>query len=290
MEDQNTNAINAFDSLFTTNQIQMLKILLPWLAPEHQGGFAVYIKLLELQYAFTFLRKAPGIRLFGNGKQLSADFFQGDNTDTVQLLDELLPFSGPGERQKIENMKNLILNFKKMQEMMAAIEKINSSSQEIGKIIKAIEDIAFQTNILALNASVEAARAGEAGKGFAVVSEEVRSLAGKTAEASQSTAALIERSMAAVEEGTQITGVTAKQLEGVVVEAQRIVGTINDIAVDARTQADAMEQIEGQIDQISSVAQTNSSTAQESSATSEQLSAQANLLRQLVTTFRLREE
>ena len=122
MEDQITNAINAFDSLFTTNQIQMLKILLPWLAPEHQGGFAVYIKLLELQYAFTFLRKAPGIRLFGNGKQLSADFFQGDNTDTVQLLDELLPFSGPGERQKIENMKNLILNFKKMQEMMDMIK------------------------------------------------------------------------------------------------------------------------------------------------------------------------
>lgn len=198
--------------------------------------------------------------------------------------------AGQAQKQAGEVGQKITESNQKMQEMMAAIEKINSSSQEIGKIIKAIEDIAFQTNILALNASVEAARAGEAGKGFAVVSEEVRSLAGKTAEASQSTAALIERSMAAVEEGTQIAGVTAKQLEGVVVEAQRIVGTINDIAVDARTQADAMEQIEGQIDQISSVAQTNSSTAQESSATSEQLSAQANLLRQLVTTFRLREE
>ncbi len=198
--------------------------------------------------------------------------------------------AGQAQKQAGEVGQKITESNQKMQEMMAAIEKINSSSQEIGKIIRAIEDIAFQTNILALNASVEAARAGEAGKGFAVVSEEVRSLAGKTAEASQSTAALIERSMAAVEEGTQIAGVTAKQLEGVVVEAQRIVGTINDIAVDARTQADAMEQIEGQIDQISSVAQTNSSTAQESSATSEQLSAQANLLRQLVTTFRLREE
>jgi len=169
-----------------------------------------------------------------------------------------------------------------------AMEKINNSSREIGKIIKAIEDIAFQTNILALNASVEAARAGEAGKGFAVVSEEVRNLAGKTAEASKSTAALIEHSMAAVEEGTQIAGVTAKQLEGAVAEAQRIVGTINEIATDARTQADAMEQVEGQISQISSVTQSNSATAQESSATSEELSAQAGLLRELVNTFRLR--
>lgn len=122
MEEQNQNTITAFDALFTTNQIQMLKILLPRLAPEHQSGFAVYIKLLELQYAFTFLRRHTGTRLFGNTKQLSADFFQGDNTDTIALLDELLPFSGPSERSKIENMKNMILNFKKMQEMMEMIK------------------------------------------------------------------------------------------------------------------------------------------------------------------------
>ena len=116
----------------------------------------------------------------------------------------------------------------------------------------------------------------------------MRDLAGKTAEASKSTAALIERSITAVQEGTRIAGATAKQLEGAVAEAQRIVGTINNIAADARTQADAMGQIEGQISQISSVTQTNSATAQESSATSEELSAQAGLLRELVKTFRLR--
>jgi methyl-accepting chemotaxis protein len=176
-----------------------------------------------------------------------------------------------------------------MEEMTAAMEKINNSSKEIGKIIKAIEDIAFQTNILALNASVEAARAGAAGKGFAVVSEEVRDLAGKTAEASKSTAALIERSITAVEEGNRIAAATAKQLEGAVSEAQRIVGTINNIAADARTQADAMGQVEAQISQISSVTQVNSATAQESSATSQELSAQAGLLRELVKTFHLRK-
>ena len=75
MEEQNSKTINAFDSLFTTNRIQMLKILLPRLAPEQQSGFAVYIKLLELQYTLSLLRKPPGTRLMGNGKQLSADFF-----------------------------------------------------------------------------------------------------------------------------------------------------------------------------------------------------------------------
>ena len=193
------------------------------------------------------------------------------------------------QKQAGEVGRQLTESNQKMHEMMKAIEKINDSSNEIGKIIKAIEDIAFQTNILALNASVEAARAGVAGKGFAVVSDEVRNLAGKTAEASQSTAALIERSVAAVEEGTRIAGATAKHLEGAVLEAQGIVGTINNIATDAKTQADAMEQIQDQISQISSVAQTNSATAQESSATSEELSDQAGLLRQLVTTFRLRK-
>ncbi len=197
--------------------------------------------------------------------------------------------AGQVQEQAGEMGRQLTESNQKMKEMIIAMEKINSSSGEIGKIIKAIEDIAFQTNILALNASVEAAREGEAGKGFAVVSGEVRSLAGKTAEASQSTAALIERSIAAVKEGTLIADATAQQLEGAVTQAQGIVGTIDHIASDARTQAEAMEQIQSQIGQIASVAQTNSATAQESSAASEELSDQAGLLRQLVKTFRLRK-
>lgn len=124
MDEQNSKTIIAFDSLFTTNRIQMLKILLPRLAPEHQSAFAVYIKLLELQYTLSFLRCHPGTRLMGNGKQLSADFFQGDNSDTLELLEEMLPFSGPQERARIENLKNMIANFKKMQEMMEMIQMI----------------------------------------------------------------------------------------------------------------------------------------------------------------------
>ncbi len=122
MEEQGANTIAAFDSLFTTNRIQMLKILLPRLLPGQQGGFAIYIKLLELQYTFSFLRLHPGIQLFGDSRQLSADFLQDDTGDTLALLDELLPFSGPQDRARIQNMKNMMSNFKKMKEMLSMIQ------------------------------------------------------------------------------------------------------------------------------------------------------------------------
>lgn len=115
-------AITAFDSLFTTNRIQMLKVLLPRLSSEAQGNFAVYIKFLELQYTMTFLQHHPSGPLIAHGKPLSENIFQGDSTDTIELLDELLPFSGPEERTKIENMKNMMQSMSKMQEMMEMMQ------------------------------------------------------------------------------------------------------------------------------------------------------------------------
>ena len=183
----------------------------------------------------------------------------------------------------------IIKSNEKMRDMMEAMDQMNAKSTEISKIIKVIEDIAFQTNILALNAAVEAARAGAAGKGFAVVADEVRNLASKSADASKSTAQLIAETIAAVEVGTQIAHDAARYLSGSEQVTRQAVSLIEQISVASAQEAAGAADINVGIEQIAAVVQHNSATAEESAAASEELNAQAEVLKDLVNQFQLKE-
>lgn len=168
-----------------------------------------------------------------------------------------------------------------MKDMLQAVDRIRESSLSIEKIIKTIEDIAFQTNILALNASVEAAHAGAAGKGFAVVAEEVRNLASRSSEAAKSTTVLIDECLNAIEHGNTVADETAQALEGIRARAETVTQKAFDISDRTNDQTTKMNHINDEISQISNLIQTMAASAQESAATSRTLSEQAVLLAQL---------
>lgn len=177
-----------------------------------------------------------------------------------------------------------------MGELMEAMENINATSNEISKVVKSIDDIAFQTNILALNAAVEAARAGAAGKGFAVVADEVRSLAAKSAESVKTTTVLIQNTLDAIAKGSRLATTTSDALAGVVRKAEAVNDRVLEIARASDEQLNAVNQMTIGIEQISAVIQSTSATAEESAAASEEVSGQANMLKSMISKFKLSDD
>ncbi len=176
----------------------------------------------------------------------------------------------------------------RMTELTAAIADISAASRQIEGIIKSISDIAFQTKILALNASVEAARAGEAGKGFSVVADEVQSLANKSSASAQDIAKLIQNSMNLVRYGSDLSSDTTQALSAVISSAEKSTELVERIAESAVEQSLSLKQLTQGMEQISEVVQTNASTAEKSAASARELNDQAAELKLSVQRFRLR--
>ena len=175
-------------------------------------------------------------------------------------------------------------------QMVSTMAEINQSAKKIVDIISVIDGIAFQTNILALNAAVEAARAGEQGRGFAVVAGEVRSLAGRSAEAAREVQALITDAVNKAEMGNAQAAQAGTSMQEIVSGIQRVAGIVDEIALASREQASGLAQINQAVSHLDGVTQQNAALVEQSSAAAAALQQQAHHLAEVADTFRLEEQ
>ncbi len=173
-----------------------------------------------------------------------------------------------------------------LQAMVASMASIQESGRQVAQIIKAIDEIAFQTNILALNAAVEAARAGQAGMGFAVVADEVRNLAQRSAQAARDTAGLIEASIGKTEDGSRKVAQVAKAITTITGSVTQVKTLVDDVSSASRQQAQGIDQVSSAIAQMENVTQSTAATAEESAASSEELKSRAANARDVVERLR----
>jgi methyl-accepting chemotaxis protein len=187
----------------------------------------------------------------------------------------------------VEARDNAVSGNHSMESLIQAMNDINAGSDEIKKVVKVIDDIAFQINLLALNANVEAARAGKYGRGFAVVAEEVRNLATRSTDAVRETTGIVDQSVANVAQGDKLVKDTASQLELIVSGAGKVASLLDEIASASREQAQGLNQVSEGVEQIDQVTQANTASAEESASASEELAGQAGELGRIVSQFKL---
>jgi len=172
-----------------------------------------------------------------------------------------------------------------MHKLLQSMEGIRDSSSEVAKVAKGIEEIAFQTNLLALNAAVEAARAGEAGRGFAVVADEVRNLAQRASEQARVTSSLITESGNRTKDGGQQASEANQVLAVIQERVAKVVSLVSEISAASKEQAQGVGQINKAVSTMEQIVQQNSANSEESASASEELTAQAFQMRELVSTL-----
>ena len=176
----------------------------------------------------------------------------------------------------------MALSNQSMRDTLAAMKSVNESAGKVYRIVKSIEEIAQQTNILSLNASVEAARAGEHGKGFAVVAEEVRGLAQRCSQAAKETAFLIEDNTKQASTGMEVAKSTSAALQEMAENTQKVAGLLTEIQVTSQEQSKGIREIGSMMDKLETVTQDNNANAKQTSTASEDMARQAGELKGVV--------
>jgi len=245
----------------------------------------------SLQTASGASQMADSANLIANGA--------GEQSTAVENLSGLMDLLNEKNKRNTDNtviamnastqaLGNSDEGTKKMEELLISMEQIKEASDNISSIIKVIEDVSFQTNLLSLNASVEAARAGEHGKGFAVVAEEVRTLADRSQRAAKDTASLINNAVEKANMGMGIAASTSKTLAKIVSDVGEVSGIIDEISESTQEQSKSLEEATFQLKKILEITTNNVAVSEESAASAEELSSQSNMLSNMVSQFRLR--